>query len=83
MTCHAARRVGEFEQRLRREREQLGVAPETTDAARAGRQWHEPGPLMDDAAPDTTRRLSARSEEQHRQVLADVDDAAERLAARS
>jgi DnaK suppressor protein len=81
MTCHAARRVNEFERRLRRERAQVWRALETTDVELASLDRHEAGEFVDDAARNTTRRLLERIEARDRRVLADIDAAEARLAA--
>jgi len=41
MTCHAARRIGEFELRLRRERREACRALRTTDPSRERAGWFE------------------------------------------
>jgi DnaK suppressor protein len=72
--------VGEFEQRLRRERAQVWRALETTDTELEGLERHEPGDLADDAATDATRTLLARIEARDRQVLGDIAAAQARLS---
>ena len=79
MTCHAARRIGEFEHRLRRERREAYGALITTGAELAGCERHHPGDFLDDAAAGTTCRVLARLEERDRRVLAEIDAAEERL----
>lgn len=81
MTCHAARRIGEFERRLRRERRQAYDALITTDGELASCERHNPGDFLDDAATDTTCRVLASLEERDRHVLAEIDAAKARLAA--
>ena len=81
MTCHAARRIGEFERRLRRERRAAYDALVTTDGELAGCERHNPGDFLDDAARGTTCRVLACLEERDRHVLAEIDAAEARLAA--
>ncbi|HYT84204.1 MAG TPA: TraR/DksA family transcriptional regulator [Gemmatimonadales bacterium] len=80
MTCHAARRVGEFEQRLWRERHDVWRALVITDAELACLEPHQPGELFDEAATETTRRLLSRLEERDRHVLTEIDAAECRLS---
>ena len=80
MTCHVALRVGEFEQRLRRDRREVSHALLSTDAELAGLARPHRGEFIDDAAKEA-RRLLARLEERERNVLAEIDAAEERLAA--
>jgi DnaK suppressor protein len=81
MTCHAARRVSEFELRLGRDRREVWRALTSTDAELAGLERHQPGELADDAATATTCRILASIEERDRHALADIDAAEARLAA--
>ncbi len=80
MTCHVARRVGEFERRLRRDRREVSRALTSTDAELAGLARPHRGEFIDDAAKETARALLARLEERDRHVLAEIDAAEERLA---
>ena len=80
MTCHVARRVGEFMQRLRRDRREARHALRTTDAELDGYTREHPGDFLDDAATDMTCRVLARLEERDRRALEEIDAAAERLA---
>jgi RNA polymerase-binding transcription factor DksA len=60
MTCHAARRIGELERRLCRERREAGRALVTTDAELAS--CERVGDSLDDSATEMAeRRLSAGS----------------------
>jgi len=80
MTCHAARRIGEFERRLRRERREAYGALIVTDDELVSCERHHPGDFLDDAATGTTCRVLARLEERDRRVLAEIDAAEARLA---
>jgi len=80
MTCHAARRIGEFERRLRRERREAYGALLMTDGELAGRERHHPGDFLDDAATGTTCGVLDKLEERDRHVLAEIDAAEARLA---
>ena len=80
MTCHAARRIGEFERRLRRERREAYGALLRADDELAGCERHHPGDFLDDAATGMTCRVLARLEERDRHVLAEIDAAEGRLA---
>jgi DnaK suppressor protein len=80
MTCHVARRVGEFMRRLRRDRRETRHALLTTDAELVGYTREHPGDFLDDAATDTTVRLLAKLEERDRRVLEEIDAAEERVA---
>src|SRR5262249_4962288 len=80
MTCHVARRAGEFVHRLRRDRREARHALVTTDAELVGYTRDHPGDVLDDAATDTTCRLLAKLEERDRRVLEEIDAAEERLA---
>src|SRR5215510_11573396 len=81
MTCHAARRMGEFAQRLRRDRREITDALTTTDDELGGYTREHPGDFLDDAATDTTCRLLARLEARDRKVLEEIDAAEVRLSA--
>lgn len=80
MTCHVARRVGEFERRLHRDRWEVWRALVNTDAELADDEGHHPGEFVDDAARETARRVLLRVEERDQHVLAELDAAEERLA---
>lgn len=80
MTCHVARRIGEFERRLRRERRAAYDALVTTEGELASCERHNPGDFLDDAATGTTCRVLARLEERDRHVLTEVEAAEARLA---
>jgi DnaK suppressor protein len=80
MTCHAARRTSEFERRLRRERREVYKVLETADAELAGRERHQPGDFVDDAATETACGVLASLEDRERRVLAEIEAAEARLA---
>jgi RNA polymerase-binding transcription factor len=80
MTCHVARRVGEFERRLRRDRREVWHALASTDAELVSLERPHREEFVDDAAMETTCRLLARLEERDRHVLAEIDAAEERLS---
>src|SRR5262245_14740994 len=80
MTCHAARRIGEFERRLRRARREAYGALITAGGELAGCERHHPGDFMDDAATGVACCVLARLEERDRRVLAEIDAAEARLA---
>ena len=80
MTCHVARRIGEFQRRLRRDRRETYDALVTTDAELAGCERDRPGDFLDDAATDTACRLLAGLEERDRRVLEEIDAAEARLS---
>jgi len=80
MTCHVARRIGEFGRRLRRDRRATYHALMTTDRELAGCERDRPGDFLDDAATDTVCRLLASLEERDRCVLAEIDAAEGRLS---
>jgi len=69
MTCHAARRIGEFERRLRRERREAYDALITAGGELAGCERHHPGDFLDDAATGAACGVLARLEERDRRVL--------------
>ena len=80
MTCHVARRIGEFARRLRRDRRETYHALMTTDAELAACERDRPGDFLDDAATDTVCRVLASLEERDRRVLAEIDAAEGRLS---
>ena len=80
MTCHAARRIGEFERRLRRERREAYDALITAAGELAGCERHHPGDFLDDAATGAACGVLARLEERDRRVLTEIDAAEARLA---
>ena len=81
MTCHVARRVGEFAQRLRRDRHLASEALATTDAELAEYTYEHPGDVVDDAATNSAYRLLATLEARDRRVLEEIDAAEARLYA--
>ena len=81
MTCHAARRMGEFAQRLRCDRRNVSHALMTTDDELGGYTREHPGDFLDDAATDTTCRLLASLEARDRRVLEEIEAAEARLSA--
>ena len=80
MICHAARRIGQFEQQLRRARREAYDALITADGELAGCECHHPGDFLDDAATHSACRVLANLEERDRRVLAEIDAAEARLA---
>jgi len=80
MTCHIARRAGQFERRLRRHRREVQRALEGTDAELLSLERPYREESVDDAATETTRRLLAHLEERDRHVLAEIDAAEDRLS---
>jgi len=80
MTCHAARRIGEFERRLRRERREAYDALIMAGVELAGCEHHHPGDFLDDAATATTCHVLEGLEDRDRRVLAEIDAAEARLA---
>lgn len=83
MTCHVARRFGEFDRRLRRERREAYHALVTTDAELASSEGERGSDLLDNAATDTANRVLASLEERDRHVLAEISAAERRLSAGS
>jgi RNA polymerase-binding transcription factor len=81
MTCHAARRVSQFELWLDRDRREVWRALASTDAELADFERHQPGEFTDDAATATTCRILASIEERDCHALAEIDAAVTRLAA--
>jgi RNA polymerase-binding transcription factor len=81
MTCHAARRRGEFERRLWDTRREVSRAIETTDAELTGLERDRPMDLLDDAARTLACTVLARLEERDHAALAEVRAAQARLAA--
>jgi RNA polymerase-binding protein DksA len=79
MTCHAARRIGQFERQLRRARREAYHALVTTDGELAGCERHQPGDFLDDAATHSACRVLAHLEERDRHVLAEIEAAEARL----
>jgi len=73
--------MGEFAQRLRRDRREISHALMTTDDELGGYTREHPGDFLDDAATDTTCRLLARLEARDRKVLEEIDAAEVRLSA--
>jgi hypothetical protein len=60
MTCHVARRLGEFERRPRRDRGEICDALLTTDTELAGLEPPHHGDVIDEAVRETTRREDIR-----------------------
>ena len=81
MTCHAARRIGQFERQLRRARQEAHDALIMTDGELAGCERHQPGDFVDDAATHSACRVLANLEERDRRVLAEIDAAEARMTA--
>ena len=81
MTCHVARRMGGFVQRLSRDRRAVRQALMTTDAELEGYTRDHPGDVLDDAATDTTCRLLASLDARDRRVLEEIEAAEARLSA--
>jgi DnaK suppressor protein len=81
MTCHAARRFGELERRLCRERREAGRALVTTDAELAG--CERVGDSLDDSATEMACRVLTHLEDRDRRLLTEVDAAERRLSAGS
>lgn len=81
MTCHVARRAGEFERRLRRERRDAYHALTATDVELAGFTRDHSGDVLDDAATQAVCRVLTTLEAQDRRVLAEIDAAEMRLSA--
>jgi RNA polymerase-binding protein DksA len=52
----------------------------TTDAQLAGRERHNPGEFIDDAATETTCRVLTSLQDHDRRVLTEIDAAEERLS---
>jgi DnaK suppressor protein len=80
MTCHVARRMDEFERRLRHERREAYRALMTTDTELASREPHSPGESMDDAATEMTCRVLENLRERDYRVLTEIDAAEARLS---
>ena len=80
MTCHAARRIDEFERRLRTERYQVSRAIDTEDVEMAGLEGHAPGDRLDDATREMAYALLARLEARDHHALAEIRAAEARLA---
>ena len=79
MTCHVARRIGEWERRLRRDRAAVSGALATMDAELGESKYEPPGEVLDDATTNMTCRLLATLEARDRRVLGEIDAAEERL----
>jgi DnaK suppressor protein len=80
MTCHVARRPGEFENRLRRNRYDTWRALERTDEELLGLARPHRREFVDDAARESTRCVLAHLEERDYRALAEITAAEERLA---
>ena len=81
MTCHVARRVGEFQRRLRRDRDEVWRAINATDAELGSLERHQPGEFAEDAANAAVEVLLSRLTTRDRRRLAEIDAADARLAA--
>jgi RNA polymerase-binding protein DksA len=73
--------MGEFIQRLGRDRRAVRQALMTTDAELEGYTRDHPGDVLDDAATDTTCRLLASLDARDRRVLEEIEAAEARLSA--
>ena len=80
MTCHVARRVDEFERRLRTERYQVTRAIDVEDVEMAGLEVHASGDVLDDAARELAYAVLARLEARDHHALAEIRAAEARLA---
>jgi DnaK suppressor protein len=80
MTCHAARRTGEFERRLQHDRWEVSHTFATIQQELLDRDRHQAGEFIDDAATETTCRLLARLQERDRHALEEIEAAEKRLA---
>jgi RNA polymerase-binding protein DksA len=80
MTCHVARRPGEFESRLRRDRYETRRTLERTDEELLGLARSHRREFVDDAARESTRCVLARLEEREYRALTEITAAEERLA---
>src|SRR5262245_66118160 len=81
MTCHVARRIGDLERRLCRERREASCALFTTDAELAS--CERVGDSLDDSATETACRVLTRLDERDLRVITEVDAAERRLSAGS
>jgi len=81
MTCHAARRMGEFERKLRETRREVGRAIETADVELAGLEPDRPFDIFDAAARDLAYGVLARLEARDHEALVEIRAAETRLAA--
>jgi DnaK suppressor protein len=82
MTCHAARRVAEFERRLRHTRLEVDRALATADVEWASLDQEYPSAEpLDDAVRESARGLLARIAERDHGALAEIEAAEARLAA--
>ena len=81
MTCHAARRPGEFEWKLRETRREVNQAIATSDVELAELESDRPIDLLDDAARELARSVLSRLEARDRAALAEITAAETRLAA--
>jgi DnaK suppressor protein len=80
MTCHATRRAGEFERRLRHDSREVYHALVSTDAELASCERSRAGDFLDEAATNTACRLLASLDERDRRMLAEIDAAQKRLS---
>jgi len=81
MTCHAARRTGEFERRLRDTRREVTRAIHTADVELSDLEQDRPVDLLDDAARELAYGVLARLESRDHVALEEIRDAEARLAA--
>jgi RNA polymerase-binding transcription factor DksA len=81
MTCHAARRMTEWESRLRRTRTEVGRAIETENLELAGLPSDRAASALDAAARDLAAGVLARLEARDHEALAEIRAAEARLAA--
>jgi RNA polymerase-binding transcription factor DksA len=81
MTCHAARRMPEFEWRLWKTRCEVGRALATADVELAGLEPDRPTDVLDAAARDLACGVLARLEARDHEALAEIEAAERRLTA--
>ena len=81
MTCHAARRVHEFEWRLRKSRNEVGRALATEEVELTGLAPERHASTLDAAARDLATSVLARLEARDHEALAEIRAAEGRLAA--
>lgn len=81
MTCHIARRVGEFQRRLRSDRSEVLRTMNVTDAELQSLEPHQPGELAEDAATAAVGVLLSRLSTRDRRRLEEIAAAEARLAA--
>ena len=81
MTCHAARRPGEFEHRLRESRREVSRAIAVADVELDELDGDRPIDRLDDAARELARGVLGRLEARDRAALTEITAAEARLAA--